>query len=1076
LPVNRIYDKILMINIRIIYTISIILIFGYCQLSAQIPVITNIENRFGTVNQSILITGNGFSNDVSNLSVFFGGAEGNILSSSTTAIEVQVPAGTTTQSIQVVNKSNGLSAYSRSLFYISFSGSGFNPASMGSEIQFNNANEYFDLCLCDFNQNGKLDVATTQVEPGTDIVIYQNNSTINNINFSKLNQTTNAELNVNSATSNVTCGDLDGDGLIDMVISKSGNPRNVVYVFRNISSSGNIQFAGPLSLFLDTEDIAKRVTIRDLDLDGKPEIIVTNTFLPNIQIYKNNSTSGNINFNPNPIKIDISGAGTTNGLIVEDLNGDRLPDIATNPFIAGNVYFLVNRSSTGTISFYDPKQVTVTGNLNNLAAGDFNADGKIDLVSTRTIQNEIVVLVNNTPNNSDSIQVQIQTYTGDDGSWGVNTVDMDGDGRIDIIVGNRDIPQVTVFRNSGFGNTVNFNKYTLNTNLNTRNIKGGDIDGDGKPDMVFTSFDINISQFSLSVIRNQHCFIPRVEPAGPLTICSGETKTLWTDICIGGSYQWDLDNVVIKTGPENFLDINTTGVYKVVVTSESGGCVIVSNAVIVQPGTGSAPADPVIYNDGPFCEGSEIRLSTDDINNAFYSWTGPNGFSSMNRDVSIPDARPEMAGSYSLVVTVLDCSSNPASTIVGITSLPDFPISSSGPTDICEGDSVQLSVNNLAGYTFQWYRDSLLVNGATASMLDAGDEGTYNVVITQTSSSCSKWASDNVDVKVFTYPVVLFSSPATGCIIEMNEFSNSSIWDPDGVPTFGWDFGDGSSVQTTFDASHVYGAAGSYDVTLTIGYTSVNCPSSLIKTIEIYDEPDFQIVRSIIGGEQLCEGETVSLTTLPEFETYLWNTGEITPWIEITTSGVYIVTVTDSNNCTSTRSDLVNFLELPEIIATSEKDEVEPGVEFQLEAQGALTYVWSPGNVLNDPASATPLASILQATEFIVTGEDANGCLGSDTVFVSVIGENIIFVEPRKVFSPNGDGIDDFWVIENIERYTDNTIIIFTGNGSTVYEASPYNNNWDAVYNGKNLPEGAYFFIIQVKNKDPKTGSVTVIR
>ncbi len=861
-----------------------------------------------------------------------------------------------------------------------------------------------------------------------------------------------------------------------MVISKGGTPRNTVYVFRNISSGGNIRFANPRSLFLETEDIAKRVAVRDIDLDGKPEIIVTNTFLPNVKIFRNNSTVGNINFLATPVNVNVPGAATTNGLVVDDLNGDRFPDIAVNPFIGNNVYFLVNRSGIGNINFDPPQSFTLTGNLNNLAAGDFNGDGKIDLVASKTIQDEIVVLVNNTPANGSTINMQAQTVSGDNGPWGINTVDMDGDGRLDIIAGNRDFNHVTVFRNTGTGSTVSFNKFTLSTNLNTRNIKGGDIDGDGKPEMAFTSFNVGTSQYSLSIKRNLHCFVPRVEPAGPLTICTSETKSLFANKTIGGTYQWDKDNVVIKTGPEDFLDITGPGVYKVVVTTEAGSCVSASNAVIVQAGTGSVPADPIIYNTGPFCEGSEIRLSTDDVANAIYTWEGPNGYATSTRDVSIPDATASWAGSYTLVVKVQDCSSNPVSTLVDIITLADFSITSPGSTDVCEGGSVQLNVNNEAGYTYQWYQDTQPVIGATTNQLNATEEGLYQVQVTQTSSSCSKLSNNTVNVNIFSLPVAIFSSPDQGCYNSEIFFGNLSTWDPAGMPEFSWNFGDGSPLATAQDTSHVYTAAGNYSVILTVNYSTANCPNQISKNIQILGELSFEIVRSILDLEKLCVGQEVSLATIPEFESYLWSTGETTSSIDITTTGDYSVTVTDVNNCTGTQTEFVEFLPNPVVTASAEVEEAIPGVAFQLEVQGALNYFWIPVEVLDDPTSATPIAIIQQTTEFIVTGEDANKCTGRDTVFVNVKGENTIFVTPRKVFSPNGDGIDDQWFIKDIERYPDSSITIFTGEGSTVYEASPYYNDWNAVYNGKNLPEGAYFYVIRAKNKDPKTGSVTVIR
>ena len=117
---------------------------------------------------------------------------------------------------------------------------------------------------------------------------------------------------------------------------------------------------------------------------------------------------------------------------------------------------------------------------------------------------------------------------------------------------------------------------------------------------------------------------------------------------------------------------------------EAGNCIKISNAVIVNPGTGDAPELPVINNNGPFCKDAIITLSTEAVSGGSYSWTGPGGFSSSSRNVSISDASVNDAGEYELVVTVGDCSSNPATTIVEVIDLPDFSISSES-SELCDG-------------------------------------------------------------------------------------------------------------------------------------------------------------------------------------------------------------------------------------------------------------------------------------------------------------------------------------------------------------------------------------------------------
>ncbi len=1041
---------------------------------AQKPVITSISESHATIDQQIVITGNDFSADAADMIVLFGGARGKIVNSSAGLIEVEVPSGTTAENIQVINKNSNLSAFSEGIFYLSFSGAAFDPSKLASEALHNNSTEYFDLCLCDFDNDGKLDVANTQSENVTDIIIYKNNSTIGNLNFSRLSKATNPELDVNSVTSTITCGDLNNDGLPDLVVTKSGNPRNVIYVFKNISSSGNIKFSSPQSLFLGSEEIAKRAKIRDLDLDGKPEIIVTNTFSPNVQIFENTSSAGNLSFETSPYKIEISGTGTTNGLVVEDLNDDGLPDIAVNPFIEDNIYVSVNNSSIGNINFNSPQEIVVAGNLNNMVAGDFNADGKIDLAVSKTIQHTVSVMINTTGTGSSTIALQENNYSTDNGPWGLDVADMDGDGKLDILVASRDNRVIDLLRNETSGSTTDFSLVSVTTSMMSRNIAGGDMDGDGKPDFVFTSFDNTASDYALSVIRNQNCYVPEIEPSGTVTVCTGVTKILKANKAVGVTYQWDRDNTVVKTGTEDYLEVTQAGVYKVVATSESGSCVKASNAVIVEESTGNAPNVPDMVNNGPFCEGATISLSTDEIANAVYEWTGPGGFSSDQREISIPDARARNAGEYQLIVTVEGCSSNPGTTVVEVIDLPEFTISSSGSEQICDGNTVQLSVAQLSGYTYQWFRGGQALSGSTGSSLEVGTAGIYSVEITQTSNSCTVSGSNTLEIEVLDLPVTGFNNPGVGCVNEEIQLISTSTFDPDVPVNFLWDPGDGSGTFTDQDLNHIFTTAGTYTVSLTVTYESGACSDEVEKTITIHDQPVFNIERSVAG--QLCEGDSISLTAPGGFSEYLWSTGVTENSITVDQSGNYSLTVTDQNNCSNEVTEEVSFLPSPEVIITSEVSETAPGSEFQLLAEGALSYIWTPGNVLNDSTIADPTGIISETTTFIVEGSNADGCTDTASVTIETLEGNQIFVTPRKVFSPNGDGIDDLWIIDNIESYSDCTIMIFNGNGSTVYQASPYNNNWNAVYQGKNLPEGAYFFVIRCTGKEPKTGSVTVIR
>lgn len=85
---------------------------------------------------------------------------------------------------------------------------------------------------------------------------------------------------------------------------------------------------------------------------------------------------------------------------------------------------------------------------------------------------------------------------------------------------------------------------------------------------------------------------------------------------------------------------------------------------------------------------------------------------------------------------------------------------------------------------------------------------------------------------------------------------------------------------------------------------------------------------------------------------------------------------------------------------------------------------------------------------------------------------NLIF---PNVFTPNGDGFNDYFVIKNIETLSQQKFVVINSTGQKVFEANNYQNNWD----GANLPDGAYFYVLETKvNGKAQTtyGTVQIIR
>lgn len=1066
---RRTMRKYLIIAFFILITLPVI---------AQQPVISNISKLQGVHTQQIEISGSGFNTNPANLVVRFGSMTGTIVSATQNFIEVIIPKGSTLSSISVTNKSSGLTGYSPQQFLQVFPGETNGSHSFTDQTAFTNSTLLFDVAIADFDGDGKNDLvatkdATTENSTATDIIIYHNTSSWGNISFTEQN------VNIGNPTVNITTGDVDGDGKIDIVVSRGGTTnRNQIYVLRNTSSSGTISFAAAKSYFLPNGHFAKTVVIRDLDLDGKPEVIASNTFNNELSIFKNNGTPNNINLSFTPTIITVDGATTTNGLAIEDINHDGKPDLVISQFLDNDIFIIPNESVDGNLIFGTQKVLSFTGNLNNVAIADINLDGYQDILVTMTVEGKLAILEGS---DNDFNFGSPTTYSTGANSWGIDVGDFSGNGKPDIIVSSSASSAFSFVENKSEDGVLSLAIIDVSQSLNSRNLVMGDIDGDAKPDITLTTFSGSANE--LLIIRNTTCIEPVIPNEDKTAeVCPTQSHRFRVAPAENATFIWKEGTTVLQNDNRAFYDTDatkTTGTYTYTVTieSESGTCSIESTpfTLTVSDGGGTIPNDPIAGNSGIACIGSNTQLTATDVTNATYSWTGPDGFTSTDQNPIISSITAQKAGIYYVIAEISPCKSGVSSTIVEVIVPPDFTIVTSGETNLCEGNSLTLSVALETGYSYKWQKDGSDIAGAITNAITVNSAGDYQAIVN--NSDCDL-TSNLLSVSTYPIPVPTFTTGTILCIDTEVSFTNTTILETGLTPTFTWDFGDGTTSGEE-NPIHTFTEAKDQSVTLTVEYVGQSCVgTSPAQTVTI-SSPDALVITPVPSGSiPFCEGESTEIEASGDFSSYSWRTGEDVAKITVTTEGYKVVTGSSASGCITKDSIEVIINPLPTIIATAEPDTITLGLSSQLLATGAFDYVWEPTEGLDFSDVADPNATPITSTTYGVTGTDENGCVNTSEILVTVLDSGSeLPVEASSAFSPNGDGIDDNWVINGIENFPDCELVIFDRSGRIVFTKIGYNNDWNGIdEQGNQLPMGAYFYTISCTDDKTDSGSISIIR
>ncbi len=590
------------------------------------------------------------------------------------------------------------------------------------------------------------------------------------------------------------------------------------------------------------------------------------------------------------------------------------------------------------------------------------------------------------------------------------------------------------------------------------------------------------------------------------TICSGQPTTVvnLTSTVPGYTITWEITNLnnVSAISPSEgsgvspttfgpIIPSNTTDQVGQIEVSATVGCTSVPPTIFTITVNPEAiiEVDPL---ETLICSGeaTDIDISSN-ISSATFSWTtsGPstivgesNGSGNNVNQTLTNNGNTMDTMNYVIAVGNAQCPGPDVTATVIVQ--PALTINSNVDFTVCPGEVIDPTdyISTPPGATFTWTNSNTSIglagsgNGNLPSWTATNTNNSSisgNITVSAQLNDCPA-VQDQFTVTVIPKPEFDYTlNPESGIDCDLNPATINGVVTPNNC-VISW-VGPGilSGGNTSSPSVNV---PGTYSITMTDNQTgcsntenvimepptAINITAALVNDVDCFNGSNGGInIQTDNQGANLTYNWTPSLS----------NSGNVNGL----TSGNYSVTVINDDNC---QDDTTVFVDQGEPIVIAVIDSV--GSECE-EANGSLTVLATGGNGgfeygwEGDVQGST--LSDIDAGSYNVYVMDANGCTSSALVAIGCTP--LIEIIVPQFLSPNDDALNETWIIQNLEFYPDNKVTVYNRWGNVVYEAEPYNNDWNGHYKGtkaESLPAATYFYVIDTKKKsqDPYTGFIEI--
>lgn len=313
---------------------------------------------------------------------------------------------------------------------------------------------------------------------------------------------------------------------------------------------------------------------------------------------------------------------------------------------------------------------------------------------------------------------------------------------------------------------------------------------------------------------------------------------------------------------------------------------------------------------------------------------------------------------------------------------------------------------------------------------------TTNYYVDAIPISCTTPNRTIVTATINALPVTQFITPTTVC---QNTSTTLTASTTAGIINW-YD----SATSTTPLATGTTFTTPNLSVTTTYYFEAVNNNCTSIRTPITVQVSAAPVVQDEFIG--ICENTGVTIHAGISNATYLWSTGATTQTIVIWNAGNYSVTITNSFGCSVIKNFTAILYPLPRfdtVLVENDQITIVPlnTGDFEYSIDG-VTYFSSPQFTITEGGLYTA---------YIREIHDC-GYRSKDFVVVSTL----------PYFTPNNDGINDFWSVKGTQYYPKATTVIFDRNGQLITTLTQNNHVWDGTFHNEKLPSTDYWFIAEI--------------